>query len=60
MLELNFSCPQMARKDAGHSVGQDYSAISHFTAAVKPRLKATGDREDDAEYYRHDTCRDGR
>lgn len=35
MLELNFSCPQMARKDAGHRVGQDYSAISHFTAAVK-------------------------
>ncbi len=35
MLELNFSCPQMARKDAGHRVGQDYSAVSHFTAAVK-------------------------
>lgn len=35
MLELNFSCPQMARKDAGHRVGQDYSAIVHFTAATK-------------------------
>lgn len=35
MLELNFSCPQMARKDAGHRIGQDYDAISHFTEIVK-------------------------
>lgn len=35
MLELNFSCPQMARKDAGHRVGQSYEAVSHFTSVVK-------------------------
>jgi dihydropyrimidine dehydrogenase (NAD+) subunit PreA len=35
MIELNFSCPQMARKDAGHRVGQSYDAVEHFTAAVK-------------------------
>ncbi|MFH1321079.1 MAG: NAD-dependent dihydropyrimidine dehydrogenase subunit PreA [Bacteroidota bacterium] len=35
MLELNFSCPQMAREDAGHRIGQDYEAVSHFTEVVK-------------------------
>ena len=35
MLELNFSCPQMARKDAGHRVGQDYGLVEHFTEVVK-------------------------
>ena len=35
MLELNFSCPQMARKDAGHRVGQDYGLVEHFTAVTK-------------------------
>lgn len=35
MLELNFSCPQMARKDAGHRVGQDYALVEHFTEVVK-------------------------
>jgi len=35
MLELNFSCPQMARKDAGHRIGQDYEAVEHFTKVVK-------------------------
>ncbi|MBU1070606.1 NAD-dependent dihydropyrimidine dehydrogenase subunit PreA [Myxococcota bacterium] len=35
MLELNFSCPQMARKDAGHRVGQDYDLVERFTAVVK-------------------------
>ncbi len=35
MLELNFSCPQMARKDAGHRIGQNYEAVEHFTKIVK-------------------------
>ncbi len=35
MLELNFSCPQMARRDAGHRIGQDYEAVEHFTRVVK-------------------------
>ncbi|MBN2725278.1 MAG: NAD-dependent dihydropyrimidine dehydrogenase subunit PreA [Deltaproteobacteria bacterium] len=35
MLELNFSCPQMARKDAGHRIGQDYNLVEHFTGVVK-------------------------
>lgn len=39
MLELNFSCPQMARKDAGHRVGQDYEAVSHFCEVTKKASK---------------------
>lgn len=39
MLELNFSCPQMARKDAGHRIGQDYEAVSRFTEVVKKATK---------------------
>ncbi len=39
MLELNFSCPQMARKDAGHRIGQDYDAVAHFTEVVKKSSK---------------------
>ncbi|MBF0104238.1 MAG: NAD-dependent dihydropyrimidine dehydrogenase subunit PreA [Deltaproteobacteria bacterium] len=35
MLELNFSCPQMARKDAGHRVGQDSDIVSYITSVVK-------------------------
>lgn len=35
MLELNFSCPQMARKDAGHRIGQNYEAVERFTRVVK-------------------------
>ena len=35
MLELNFSCPQMARSDAGHHVGQQTALIERFTAAAK-------------------------
>jgi dihydropyrimidine dehydrogenase (NAD+) subunit PreA len=35
MLELNFSCPQMACEKGGHKVGQDYSAVEKYTAAVK-------------------------
>ncbi len=39
MLELNFSCPQMARKDAGHRVGQDFHAVEGFTEVVKKASK---------------------
>lgn len=35
MLELNFSCPQMARKDAGHRIGQDFGLVEHFTSVCK-------------------------
>ena len=35
LLELNFSCPQMARKDAGHRVGQDFDAVTRFTEATR-------------------------
>ena len=35
MLELNFSCPQMAIKTAGHRIGQDFGAVAHFTEIVK-------------------------
>lgn len=35
ILELNFSCPQMARPDAGHFVGQNFSLIEKYTAAAK-------------------------
>jgi dihydropyrimidine dehydrogenase (NAD+) subunit PreA len=35
LLELNFSCPQMARPDAGHHIGQQFSLIEKYTAATK-------------------------
>lgn len=35
MLELNFSCPQMATEKGGHKIGQDYHAVEHFTSVVK-------------------------
>jgi dihydropyrimidine dehydrogenase (NAD+) subunit PreA len=35
MLELNFSCPQMATEKGGYKVGQDYAAVEHYTADVK-------------------------
>ncbi|MBE0638409.1 MAG: NAD-dependent dihydropyrimidine dehydrogenase subunit PreA [Bacteroidales bacterium] len=35
MIELNFSCPQMAHKFSGHKVGQDYHAVASFTEVVK-------------------------
>ncbi len=35
MLELNFSCPQMAVEGAGHKVGQSFELIREFTKAVK-------------------------
>lgn len=39
MLELNFSCPQMARSDAGHHVGQQLDLIERYTAVVKKAVK---------------------
>ncbi|MDY0280159.1 MAG: NAD-dependent dihydropyrimidine dehydrogenase subunit PreA [Salinivirgaceae bacterium] len=39
MLELNFSCPQMARKDAGHRIGQDFELVARFTEVVKKSSK---------------------
>ncbi|TKJ40238.1 hypothetical protein CEE37_07895 [candidate division LCP-89 bacterium B3_LCP] len=38
MLELNFSCPQMAIEGAGHTIGQDYPALEHFTKVVKDNV----------------------
>jgi dihydropyrimidine dehydrogenase (NAD+) subunit PreA len=38
MLELNFSCPQMAIEGAGHTIGQDYPALEHFTRVVKDNV----------------------
>lgn len=35
LVELNFSCPQMAHKHAGHRVGQDFHAVEMFTRVVK-------------------------
>ncbi len=35
MLELNFSCPQMAHPNAGHRVGQDFHAMEAFSEVVK-------------------------
>jgi len=35
MLELNFSCPQMAVEGAGMQVGQAFSLLEDYTAAVK-------------------------
>jgi dihydropyrimidine dehydrogenase (NAD+) subunit PreA len=35
MLELNFSCPQMAHPAAGHRIGQDFQAVAAFTEVVK-------------------------
>ena len=35
LLELNFSCPQMAAEGAGHKVGQAFDLIELYTAAAK-------------------------
>lgn len=35
LLELNFSCPQMARSDAGHHVGQQFDLIERYTSVVR-------------------------
>lgn len=39
MLELNFSCPQMAHPSAGHRIGQDFHAVGAFTEVVKKACK---------------------
>ncbi|MDD3877765.1 MAG: NAD-dependent dihydropyrimidine dehydrogenase subunit PreA [Bacteroidales bacterium] len=39
LLELNFSCPQMAHKHAGHRIGQDFHAVAAFTEVVKKASK---------------------
>lgn len=39
MLELNFSCPQMAHPSAGHRTGQDFHAVATFTEVVKKASK---------------------
>lgn len=38
-MELNFSCPQMARSDAGHHVGQQFDLIQRYTNVVKRAVK---------------------
>ena len=38
MLELNFSCPQMAVEGAGHKIGQAYDMLSHYTKVVKENV----------------------
>jgi len=35
MLELNFSCPQMAVEGAGHKIGQAYDVLERYTRVVK-------------------------
>jgi len=35
MLELNFSCPQMAVEGAGHKIGQSYDMLERYTRVVK-------------------------
>ncbi len=39
MLELNFSCPQMAVEGAGMQVGQAFSLLEEYTAIVKDAVK---------------------
>jgi len=39
MLELNFSCPQMAVEGAGMQVGQAFSLLEEYTAVVKDAVK---------------------
>ncbi len=35
LLELNFSCPQMATEKGGHKIGQDFGLVEHYTSVVK-------------------------
>jgi dihydropyrimidine dehydrogenase (NAD+) subunit PreA len=35
LLELNFSCPQMAVEGAGHKIGQAYDILERYTRVVK-------------------------
>lgn len=39
MLELNFSCPQMATEAGGHRIGQNFDAVERFTHVVKTACK---------------------
>ncbi|HNY11366.1 MAG TPA: NAD-dependent dihydropyrimidine dehydrogenase subunit PreA [Candidatus Wallbacteria bacterium] len=39
MLELNFSCPQMAREGAGHKVGQSFELMTEFLRAARKGSK---------------------
>jgi dihydropyrimidine dehydrogenase (NAD+) subunit PreA len=39
LLELNFSCPQMAYKFSGYRVGQDFHAVEAYTEVVKKASK---------------------
>ena len=38
MLELNFSCPQMAVEGAGHKIGQKYDMLKQYTRVVKDNV----------------------
>ncbi len=38
MLELNFSCPQMAVEGAGHKIGQAYDMLERYTQVVKDNV----------------------
>jgi dihydropyrimidine dehydrogenase (NAD+) subunit PreA len=38
LLELNFSCPQMAVEGAGHKIGQAYDMLEQYTRAVKDKV----------------------
>ena len=38
MLELNFSCPQMAVEGAGHKIGQAYDMLERYTRVVKDNV----------------------
>jgi dihydropyrimidine dehydrogenase (NAD+) subunit PreA len=38
MLELNFSCPQMAVEGAGHKIGQAYDMLERYTRVVKEKV----------------------
>ena len=39
LLELNFSCPQMAIEGAGHKIGQQYDMLERYTRVVKDAVK---------------------
>jgi dihydropyrimidine dehydrogenase (NAD+) subunit PreA len=39
LLELNFSCPQMAIEGAGHKIGQQYDLLERYTRVVKDSVK---------------------
>ena len=38
MLELNFSCPQMAVEGAGHKIGQAFDMLERYTRVVKENV----------------------